>query len=206
MSKRKLIWSGGLIVTTLTVVQKDGTVAIAADQMSTLGAIRRPATFKLRGSKIIPVNDSFIASAGYSAHGLVINSLAKTHAEDFDLSSADAIFDTFRKLQKTLVDDYFLKTDEDDDEQPYESNQLHILIANSTGIYELQSYREVAQIDRFWSIGSGAEFAMGAMEAIYEDGSRSAKEIAERGVEVGCLFDTGSGLPVESYEIAMKKS
>jgi hypothetical protein len=41
------------------------------------------------------------------------------------------------------------------------------------------------------------------MEALYEDASLSTKEIAERGVQMGCMFDAGSSLPLESYEVKL---
>ena len=193
-------------MTTLTVVQKQGVAAIAADTISTVGSLRLPAGFERGGSKIIPVDGSYIASAGSTAHGLVLKSLVRTRSEEFDLSSVDSIFETFRKLHRSLVDDYYVKTEEDDDDQEYESNQLHILVANSTGVYELGGDREVIQYERFWAIGSGNDYALGAMEALYDDPSLSAKEVAERGVQIGCQFDIYSGLPVESYEIKLTTS
>ncbi len=59
------------------------------------------------------------------------------------------------------------------------------------------------QCERSWALGSGCEFALGAMEALYEDASLSTKEIAERGVQMGCMFDAGSSLPLESYEVKL---
>ena len=190
-------------MTTLTVVQKGGVVAIAADSLSTQGSWKRPVGFTRGASKILSVNGSYIASAGWAAHMAVSQSLVRSRPEEFDLSSVDSIFETFRNLHKTLVDDYYLKTEEEDDDQPYESSQFTVLIANSTGIYEVQEYRQVIQCERSWALGSGCEFALGAMEALYEDASLSAKEIAERGVQMGCMFDAGSSLPLESYEVKL---
>lgn len=193
-------------MTVLTVVQKDGVAAIAADTMSTQGSTKLPAGFEREGSKIIPVNGSYIACAGSSANMLVLKSLVRNHAQEFDLSSVDSIFETFRKLQKVLVEDYYVKTEEDDEYQEYESNQLEMLIADGTGIYEHGSYREVIQLQRFWATGSGYRVALGAMEALYDDSHLSAKEIAERGVQIACLFDKNCGLPLESYEVQLKTS
>jgi hypothetical protein len=41
------------------------------------------------------------------------------------------------------------------------------------------------------------------MDVLYNDPDLSAQQIAERGVEVGCRFDDGSGLPVESYAVEL---
>lgn len=187
----------------LTIVQKDGVVAIAADLLSTQGSCKVPASHKAHPGKIVQINDSFIGVTGSTAHIRVLESLASNHASEFDLSSQSAVFETLRKLHSRLVENYFLRTDEDDDDQPYDSSQLNLLIANRTGIYEVQGYREVMQYQKFWATGSGYRFSLGAMEALYEDERWSAKELAERGVEVGCLFDDSSGLPLESYTVKL---
>jgi ATP-dependent protease HslVU (ClpYQ) peptidase subunit len=154
-------------------------------------------------TKIIRLGNSLIGVAGSTAHLRVVQSLAQNYSRKFDLGSVSAIFESFRRVHKLLVDDYYLLTKEDDNKQPYESNQLDLLIANRTGIYEVQGYREVIQYERFWSTGSGSDYAVGAMEAIYDNGDLSARQVAERGVEVGCLFDDASGLPVESHTILL---
>jgi ATP-dependent protease HslVU (ClpYQ) peptidase subunit len=55
---------------------------------------------------------------------------------------------------------------------------------------------------KFWAIGSGRDFAIGAMYAQY-DKLDSAEEIARVGVEAGCEFDTNSALPLTSYTIKL---
>lgn len=190
-------------MSTIAVVQKKGIVAIAADQMTTQGSCKCPGPYKRHPTKIIRLGGSLIGVAGSTAHMRVMQSLAENHARKFDFSSVSAIFESFRRVHKLLVDDYYLLTKEDDNKQPYESNQLNLLIANHTGIYEVQGYREVIQYERFWSTGSGSDYAVGAMEAIYNNGDLSAQEVAERGVEVGCLFDDASGPPVESYTVRL---
>jgi ATP-dependent HslUV protease subunit HslV len=54
-----------------------------------------------------------------------------------------------------LKDSVFMQTKEDDND-PYESSQFTMLMANASGIYGLYSYREVFEFKEFWGIGSGA--------------------------------------------------
>jgi len=191
-------------MSTLTIVQKDGIAALAADQMTTRGSCKCPAEHKSFPSKIVRVGESWIGAAGSVAHIRVLRSLARYHADQFDLCSVDSIFETFRRLHRLLINDYYLLTKEDDDEQPYQSSHLSLLIANSTGIYEVEGYREVTQYERFWATGSGYDFAVGAMAALYDERDLSAREIAQRGVESGCRFDRGSGPPVEAYVVPLR--
>lgn len=189
-------------MTTIVAVRKNGVAAIAADTMSSQGSTSVPGRFRSRPTKIVPFGDSFLGVAGSTATIRVMESLARRHAESIRLHSIDAIFESFREMQATLIREYHLMTGEDDDEQPYESLQANLLIVNSSGIYELQSYREVIEYETFWATGSGYRFAIGAMEAMYETMS-DALAIAERAVEVACTFDCDSGLPVESHSVEL---
>jgi ATP-dependent protease HslVU (ClpYQ) peptidase subunit len=101
-----------------------------------------------------------------------------------------------------LKEKYFLNTKEDDDD-PYESSQLTSLIANPYGIFGVYSYREVFCFERFWGIGSGRSFALGAMHAAYTRVD-SAREVAQAGVEAGAEFDKSSAAPFRVISFAMK--
>jgi ATP-dependent protease HslVU (ClpYQ) peptidase subunit len=117
--------------------------------------------------------------------------------EDCRLHSRLEVFTTFEKLHAVLKEKYFLNTKEDDSD-PYESSQFTAVIANPSGIYGVYSYREVFCFDRFWSLGSGRSFALGAMYAAYER-TRSARRIAELGIRAGCEFDKSSAAPVRVF-------
>ena len=57
---------------------------------------------------------------------------------------------------------------------------------------------------RFTALGSGDEFALGAMTAVYDDDTKSAENIARIGVEVAAEFDDSTGLPLEYYSVKLK--
>ena len=80
--------------------------------------------------------------------------------------------------------------------------RVDALIMNSAGIFGLYSLREVDQYTRFWAIGSGAEFALGAMRVAY-DLFDTADEIARAGIEAGACFDSSSALPLSSYSMEL---
>ncbi len=63
--------------------------------------------------------------------------------------------------------------------------------------------REVFEYTRFWAVGSGREFALGAMIAQYQR-LRSAAAIATSGIEAGAMFDRNSALPMTLYTVPLK--
>lgn len=185
-------------MTTIVVVKKNGDIAIASDALVTFGETRLPHGYEMN-EKIIRLGDSYIGLAGSTAHFAVLAEALQSLGDDCRFGSRQQVFLTFQKLHTVLKDRYFLNPKEDDSD-PYESSQITALIANPTGIYGVYSYREVFSFDKFWGIGSGRNFALGAMYAAY-DRTSSAQRIAEIGVKAGAEFDKSSSLPVRSYSM-----
>lgn len=189
-------------MTTVVVVKKDNQVVIAADSQSTFGETRMSSRDDASWNKIFEAHGSHFSISGSAAHDLVLQSLLR-RVKTLDFGSRMAIFESFRKLHPKLKEDFFLKTEEEDDD-PYESSQITALIANRSGIYGVYSLREVYEYQRFWAIGSGRDFAIGAMQAVYDNPAYSAEDIARIGVETGCAFDVNSSLPMTIYTVKIK--
>ncbi|UXY13883.1 MFS transporter [Chitiniphilus purpureus] len=188
-------------MTTVVVVKKDQQVAIAADSQSTFGDTALGAALDAHWNKIFEAHGSHFSISGSAAHDLVLQAALKKF-KTLDLSSRTAIFESFRKLHPRLKEDFFLKTEEEEDD-PYESSQMTVLLANPHGIFGVYSLREVYQFERFWSIGSGCDYAIGAMHAVYERPDLQAVDIARIGIEAGCAFDVSSSLPLTVYSLTL---
>ncbi len=189
-------------MTTIVAVKKNGVVAIAADSLTTFGDMRLGRQYKGEHDKIIAINGSWIGLCGSSAHHLVLSALLP-RLEDIRLGSRMEVYDTFRRLHPLLKEQGYLNPKEEEDD-PYESSQITALIANASGIYGVYSYREVFDYERFWAIGSGRSFALGAMFAAYER-CRSAADIARIGVEAGAEFDTATQGPIVLHDIKLAR-
>lgn len=188
-------------MTTCVVVRKNNEVAIASDSLVTFGDTRLSNAYEAN-EKIFQVGDSYITLAGTAAHFPVMRKLLTEMGEDCRLGSRDDVFETYSRVHNILKEKYFLNTKEDEDD-PYESSQITSLIANPNGIFGVYSYREVFSFERFWGIGSGRNFALGAMHAVY-DQLKSARDIAEVGVKAGAEFDKSSDGPFRIFSFSMK--
>ena len=188
-------------MTTCVVVRKNNSIAIAADSLVTFGDTRLSQAYEAN-DKIIQVGESYISLAGTTAHFPVMKKLLTDMGEECRLTSREEVFETFTRVHQILKEKYFLNTKEEEDD-PYESSQITTLIATPYGIFGVYSYREVFSFDRFWAIGSGKTFALGAMYASY-DGLDSARAIAELGVQAGAEFDKSSSLPCKIMSFPMK--
>lgn len=195
-------------MTTLVVVKKAGQVAIAADTLVTFGDTRLPHRFE-SNSKVLkvdtPAGISYVGMAGTVAHFPALRkAMAALPKDQLKLGSKDEVYDTFLKLHPLLKETFFLQTKEDDND-PYESSQFTVVIANAGGIFGLYSYREVFEFKEFWGIGSGRSFALGAMHAAWGH-TKSAREIALAGMNAGCEFDKNSAGPIEVFTLKLKAS
>jgi ATP-dependent protease HslVU (ClpYQ) peptidase subunit len=101
-----------------------------------------------------------------------------------------------------LKENYFINTSENDTADTYESSQIDALIANPKGIFGIYSWREVYEFEKFWALGSGRDYALGALFANY-DLINEPEQIAEIAVTAACEFDDGCGLLITTHSISL---
>lgn len=189
-------------MSTIVAVIKNRRACIAADSLTSFGDTKQAAEYVTDFEKIIRFDpDNHLGIVGSAAHHLVMSNLIERHADKIDFSSRAHIFESMRLLHPILKEEYYLNSKEED-EDAYESSRVDALIMNRSGIYGLYALREVDQYSRFWAVGSGADFALGAMRVaweVYDD----AETIARAGIEAGAVFDSGSALPLSSYSLEL---
>ncbi|MEW6207145.1 MAG: MFS transporter [Acidobacteriota bacterium] len=190
-------------MSTIVVVKKNGRITIAADMMSRYGDRKVLPKYMNNRSKIHKCGNSYIGVLGSAAHNNVLASIIERYRRLLSLRSTKEIFETYRKLHPILKEEYYINVSEGDNDE-YESSQIDGLIANPYGIFGVYSWRDVFEYERFWSIGSGSEYALGAMYAAY-DNSDDSEDIARLGIEASCEFDSASGLPCSLHTMKIVK-
>ncbi len=195
-------------MSTVVVVKKAGKVCIAADSLTSFGDLKLNSVYDAAHDKILRFDENYLGIVGSAAHQLVLESVFASKKIidkkiEIDLSSRLGIFESFRTLHPVLKQKYFLNA-KDEDDDPYESTQIDALIANPFGIFGIHSLREVTEYKKFWAIGSGAEYALGAMFAVFEQAT-TAEEIAHVGVAAGAEFNNASAMPLSSYQLDLQQ-
>lgn len=187
-------------MSTITIVKKDGTAVIAADTLTTCGNTKESASYVVNHEKILAYQGSYLGITGSASLQIAVQDFLQRRKKRASLTNVADIFRFGLQLHRDLKDEYFLRAD---DEEDFETFRGDILIANRSGIYGLSSYRYVQEFSKFYANGSGAEYALGAMFAVYGDKKRSAQDIAELGAQAGAEFDDGSAVPVTSYSVKL---
>ncbi len=187
-------------MSTIAVVKKDGAAVIAADTLTTCGSTKESAAYVVNHEKITSYQGSYLGITGSASLQIAVQDFLRKSRKKIALTNVSEIYRFGLSLHKDLKEEYFLRAD---DEEDFETFRGDILIANSCGIFGLSSYRYVQEYSKFYANGSGAEYALGAMFAVY-DGNMSAQEIAKLGVSAGTEFDDGSAAPITSFSVKLE--
>ena len=77
-----------------------------------------------------------------------------------------------------LQDEYHMNPRAETDDA-YKTTRMSALLASPRGIFGVTPSRDVEAFPRFWAIGSGASYAVGAMFTLFER-TEDVEEIAQR--------------------------
>ncbi|HCN76936.1 MAG TPA: MFS transporter [Verrucomicrobiales bacterium] len=191
-------------MSTIVIAQKNGVACIGADTMSCLGSLRQRAHHVVNKTKITKIGDTFIGLTGTSASLVVMNSYFANPERPRDFSSTDMIFETFRHAHHWMKTEYFMSTMASKEEE-YETTQFYGVLANPHGIFALYSYRSAQQFHKFWAAGSGRDFALGAMQMVY-DPFDNVVDIVRAGLNAAAEFDSATGAPYEIHTCALNSA
>ncbi len=191
-------------MSTIAAVRKNGRACIAADTLTTFGDTKLSSEFDSAPDKIHVYKGNYFGIVGYAAHLTVMQSMLDRYGDELVFTSQMEIFESFRKLHPVLKKKYYLNpSPKGEDDEPYESSQINILIVNAHGIFAVHELREVYEYSRFWAIGSGGEIALGAMHALYGH-EEDAEVIARKSVEAAAAFNNATALPATLYTVALE--
>ncbi len=190
----------GFKMSIVVVVKKDNEIVIASDSLASRGSLLISSQYKSNSEKFVNYKDSWIGCVNDTMSTQMILHALENSKEEFSFDGIDDIYTSMLKLHKILKKKYFLEPKQKKEEnQTVESTNMRLLIANSSGIYGVGTDKSIEIFSKFWAIGSGGTFALGAMYHVYD--KYDAKKIAELGVQTACEFDEGSALPMQIQTI-----
>ncbi len=96
-------------------------------------------------------------------------------------------------LWRAMHDNYSLVNDQAQaKDSPFGDLDSTFLIANRGGIFKVSPDMDVSEFRQYYAIGSGAEYALGAMHNLFET-DQSAEVIARKAVDTATQFDVYCG-------------
>ncbi len=190
-------------MTTIVVVRKGREVAIAADSMTKWGSGKETADYIVNHGKLLQVGDTWLGLTGNATFKTILRDYFDRPKVKPRFDSPLTIFRTWQKLHAALKSDYHLLAGSGEDEA-LESTRFDALIANRHGIFGVVAHRTVQEFSRFYAFGSGSNYAMGALHALYNQRGLDAQTLASRAVEAAAEFDDSTGLPLAAHKIKLQ--
>ena len=187
----------------VVVVKKGKEIAIASDTLTSQNTRKFSAKYKTNSKKFFEYNGTYIGSVGQTMSKIMLNHALNNQEHTINFNGFDNIYSSMLELHKLLKDKYYLVPGSKKLEQTVEATKLNLLIANKSGIYKVSPDRHIAELSKFWAIGSGSSYALGAMHNAYNKKKYSAKDIAKIGVEAACEFDKSCALPMDLETIKL---
>ena len=182
-------------------IEKNGELIVAADTLTSFGNTRVPPALHA-AQKVRPVGTSFLATTGWGLYDNILDDvLAKR--KNIKFGSREQIFDFFLRLWGDLHKKYSFVNDQIDEKEagPFGNLDSTFIVAGKAGIFYVGPDMSVTPVKSYFAIGSGAQFALGAMNALY-DSKLGAEAIARRAVEAAIAFDTYCGGDVQIHRVA----
>lgn len=182
-------------MTTIVAIKKEKRICIASDTLTLFGVRKEIAGKHVYDEgKILQIGDNFVGIAGHPSWKLILRRYFSKKKPISTWKTADEVFEVFNTLHRHLKDLYYLDPSYSKYE-PVESSEFELLVANSHGIFEVDYLRVVRQYHRFSAIGTGEEYALGAIKALYNS-LDDVEEIAKIGIEAAAQFDRKTALPL----------
>lgn len=181
-------------------VEKNGELVIAADSLTTLGNTKIPHELH-NAEKIRPVGVHWIATTGWGLYdNILVDFIARNKGAR--LGGEKEIFAFFLRLWRALHKTYTLVNDQADEKEsgPFGNLDSTFLVAGRHGIFYVGPDLSVTAVERYFAIGSGAPFSLGALHALY-GGKLDAAALATRAVEAAIAFDNYCGGGVQTRTV-----
>ena len=170
----------------IVAVEKNGKKCIAENSLTLVGSRI------IHESKCSGVNrywDSLIGVTGWQVYHNILASFAETH-DPMPLDNQLNVFKMVCELWRFAKEELQFVNDQGDDSSqgPFADLDCSMIIANQSGIYKVYSELEVDEVRKYVAIGSGQEYAYGALSVLY-DTAASAEEIAKESAKVAIHWD-----------------
>ena len=173
-------------------VQKDNQIILATDSLVSFGSGCVP-TENYTSNKMLTIGDSHLAATGWALYdNMMLDYLSGLETAP-TLHSEAQIYRFFLDFWRKAKEDYSLVNEQcDDKNSPFADLDAYFLLTNHTGIYSIASNMNVLKFSQYYAVGSGADYSMGALHAIYES-DLSAEQLVKKAVASAIALDTSCG-------------
>ncbi|MDG2093698.1 MAG: hypothetical protein P8J89_00310 [Phycisphaerales bacterium] len=176
----------------IVAIQRNGVVTMGADSLTCFGDGEMTPEQNCRTRKIFTMGESFIGGTGWAVYDDIIDHWMK-EKEPPALDSKMAVFSFFLELWRSMREGYpFVNDQANSKDTPFTDLDSSFLVASKGGLFKVSSDLGVTEFKRYASIGSGSEYAIGAIEALW-DRIDDDQSLVTAALETACRLDVHCG-------------
>ncbi|MEM7229972.1 MAG: hypothetical protein AAF432_14280 [Planctomycetota bacterium] len=184
----------------VVAVRKNGKTVLAADSLTTFGDSEMTPGINARSAKISRIGNAVVGSTGWGVYDDILAHYLRDRDAP-DLSTAQSIFAFFLEFWKALHDAYpFVNDQAGGKDTPFGDLDSTFLVGSALGIFKVSSDLGVTPFERYYAVGSGSEYALGALYESY-DGLGESDLIARGAVSAACAFDVHCGGDIDVLSV-----
>jgi ATP-dependent protease HslVU (ClpYQ) peptidase subunit len=190
-------------MTTIAAAKKGKKLCIGCDSLTLFGNRKEKLDqLSQKKDKIIKYKSTYLGCSGAAVWTEVLDHYFKNSTLEYGFDTVETIYMEMSRLHKALKKDYFLTPRQGDDDI-FSSSEHLLLFINHHGIFEVDWMRNVRQYAHFAAIGTGDEYALGAMKAVYEN-ENDPQTIVRKGLEAAAKFDQKTEMPAFYHVLKVK--
>lgn len=167
-------------------------LVLGTDSQTSFGSSRVP-TDNLKTIKIHQIGAAYLATTGWGLYENILDDYL-TRSPGVKIDTKQTIFAFFMTFWKELHEHYpFVKDQPDkEDESPFGSLDASFLVISAQGIFHIGADMSVTTFEKYYAIGSGADYALGAVAALYND-TLDATTVCQKAIAAAIDFDVHCG-------------
>jgi ATP-dependent protease HslVU (ClpYQ) peptidase subunit len=184
----------------IVAVRKGTQITIAADTQDNFGDLRPPAD-NHEAIKLRPVGGAVLGASGWALYDDILEDYLERRPR-VSLRNRKEVFSFFVQFWKDLKKHYPFVNDQPgkESDSPFANLDASFLVASPGGIFLVSSNMSVSDFRKYYAIGSGSDYALGAVHAVYDE-VKNPETIAERAVLAAIAYDNSCGGRIVSHTI-----
>ncbi len=184
----------------VAALRRSGSITMAADTLALFGESMVIPQANASVSKMLRVGDAIVGGTGWAVYDDILDHFLAT-ADPPPLNSRREIYAFFLDFWKALRETYSLVNEQSaSKETPFGDLDATFLIASPGGLFKVSSDLGVTEFKQYHAIGSGCEYALGAMHVLF-GAEPNNQTIVRSACEAAIAMEVSCGGDIEILQV-----
>lgn len=184
----------------VAAVRRHGAITIAADTLALFGEGMTISEENARASKLSRVGEAVIGGTGWAVYDDILEHYLQESGIPA-LRDRQSIYSFFLGFWRALRETYTLVNEQAvSKDTPFGDLDATFLIASPGGLYKVSSDLGVTEFQRFHAIGSGSEYALGAMHVLIDE-EQDDQALVSRACAAAIATDASCGGSIDVFQV-----